>query len=215
MDNLEKEYLENQAKGAKEIYDRNKKLTKKFFNKLESVSGVGSTVELTENFRVFLNQTIKDYSIQSISDCPCGDFNWMKLVDLDQVDYTGYDIVPDLIAENRIKFPQFKFENFNAIENVLPETDLIIARDFLFHLSMESGRKVMDNFRASKSKFIITTTFEDVSENIDLKPEEKKRGWGWRKINVEKEPYSLGTPIASIKEQTPNGIRFQKLYKLN
>jgi hypothetical protein len=215
MGNLEKKYLEKQSNGAKEIYDRNKKLTKKFFNKLESVSGVGSTVKLTEHFRSFLDKAIKNHQIKSISDCPCGDFNWMRYVNLEGIDYTGYDIVSDLLEENINKFPNFKFKHFNAIEDVLPEKDLIVARDFLFHLSKESGEKVIHNFRASKSKFIITTSFDDLVENVDLKPEEKERGWGWRKINIEKAPYNLGEPIDAIEEKTPNGVRYQKLYRLN
>jgi hypothetical protein len=36
-------------------------------------------------------------------DIPCGDFNWMKLLNLG-VDYIGADIVGELIAENRRRF---------------------------------------------------------------------------------------------------------------
>ncbi|MEZ4978333.1 MAG: class I SAM-dependent methyltransferase [Chitinophagales bacterium] len=215
MNSLEEEYLQNQAKGAREIYERNKKLTKKLFNRLESVSGVGSTKELTTNFRVFLENIIKERKIQSISDCPCGDFNWMNLVDLQAAEYWGYDVVEALIQENRQKYPQVNFEVFNAIENVLPQRDLIIARDFLFHLSNESVLKVLANFKRSGTKYLITTSFDDVKENIDLKEDEKKRGWGWRKINVEIAPFNLGNPLAQIEEQTPNGLRLQKLYLLN
>ena len=215
MNNLEEEYLKNQAKGATEIYERNKKLTKKLFNRLESVSGVGSTKELTTSFRVFLENIIKEKNIKSISDCPCGDFNWMNLVDLRGAEYSGYDIVEALVQDNLQKYPKVNFEVFNAIEDVLPQRDLIIARDFLFHLSNESVLKVLANFKKSGSKYIITTCFDDVKENSDLKEEEKKRGWGWRKINVEIAPFNLGRLIAQIEEQTPNGLRLQKLYLLN
>jgi hypothetical protein len=39
--------------------------------------------------------------IKSIVDAPYGDFNWMKLLTLaPDVNYTGIDIVPDLIPNN-------------------------------------------------------------------------------------------------------------------
>jgi hypothetical protein len=41
---------------------------------------------------------IEKFSIKSMFDAPCGDFNWMKLVlDKVKVDYVGADIVKPLI----------------------------------------------------------------------------------------------------------------------
>ena len=77
------------------------------------------------------------------------------------------------------------------------------------------GEKVMNNFRSSKSKFIIITTCDDDVVTLDMKPKEKQRGWGRRKINGQKAPCGLGEPLASIREKTLNGLRFQRLYQLN
>jgi hypothetical protein len=35
-------------------------------------------------------------------DAPCGDFNWMKEVDLSAVHYTGGDIVEPLVNSNHL-----------------------------------------------------------------------------------------------------------------
>ena len=42
----------------------------------------------------------------SLLDVPCGDMHWMKrfLVSRDDVEYTGLDIVPDLIAAHKRDF---------------------------------------------------------------------------------------------------------------
>ena len=44
---------------------------------------------------------VKELGVRSLLDAPCGDFNWMRHVDLDGVEYTGGDVVPELVARNR------------------------------------------------------------------------------------------------------------------
>jgi len=55
-----------------EIYKSN------YWGSKESVSGIGSTLIYTENLRSKLPDLFQLYSIKSIFDAPCGDFNWMK-----------------------------------------------------------------------------------------------------------------------------------------
>jgi hypothetical protein len=58
----------------------------------ESVSGPGSTLEYT--VRDALPTVLDTYSIKTIFDAPCGDFNWMKyVVKGTNIKYTGGDIV--------------------------------------------------------------------------------------------------------------------------
>jgi len=67
----------------------------------ESRSGPGSRLDRTEHLRSALPQLVKDFNCVSVLDIPCGDFNWMKLVEWD-VDYTGADIVKDMIRQNQV-----------------------------------------------------------------------------------------------------------------
>ena len=46
----------------------------------ESVSGNGSSLEYTTSLRSQLGKFFEKFSIESIFDAPCGDFNWMKSV---------------------------------------------------------------------------------------------------------------------------------------
>lgn len=71
----------------------------------ESVSGVGSTLEYTENLRKELPLLISKYSISRVFDAPCGDFNWMRhLLPVINVNYIGGDIVRPLIDEHNQKY---------------------------------------------------------------------------------------------------------------
>src|SRR5688572_2432756 len=67
----------------------------------ESVSGRGSTLERTEAIRSALPAVLTSVGAQSLLDASCGDFNWMRYVDLGAVEYTGVDVVPELITRNR------------------------------------------------------------------------------------------------------------------
>ena len=80
----------------------------------ESASGTGSTLQQTKNIRKALLQFIHDYKITSILDIPCGDFYWMKELDLENIRYTGADIVEDLIEENQ----KYKKDNLTFITQI-------------------------------------------------------------------------------------------------
>src|SRR5687767_419266 len=67
----------------------------------ESRSGQGSEVGATTSIRPFLSELFAQLSIRTFLDAPCGDWNWMRLVDLKGVNYIGADIVPAVIESNR------------------------------------------------------------------------------------------------------------------
>ena len=66
----------------------------------------------------------------SLLDVPCGDMTWMKrfLASLDDVDYTGLDIVPELIAAHKSDFAgraALTFEHRDILKDGLP-----VGKDF-------------------------------------------------------------------------------------
>ena len=69
------------------IYERNA------WGSKESASGSGSTLVMTESIRTSLPIIFNKYGIESMLDVPCGDFNWMSKVDIQDVIYVGGDIV--------------------------------------------------------------------------------------------------------------------------
>lgn len=163
----------------------------------ESISGGGSEVRQTETLIRELNKLLKDMKILSVLDIPCGDFNWMRKVDLTNIAYVGADIVEELITNNIGRYGETenrKFKNLNLITDPLPRCDLIIVRDCLVHLSYEDISKAVTNIRSSGSKYLLTTTFTDHDFNRNTVT------GSWRPINLQKKPFYFPSPILIINE---------------
>lgn len=183
---------------------------------LESASGPGSTLIDTDQMRTFLEDCILKYSISTITDIGCGDWNWMSEVDFHGTRYLGLDVVTHTVSNNIKKYGHrdgVEFRVFNAITDLPPKSDLVIIRDVLFHLSNEHGAQVLNNVRKSESQFLLTTTFPSEVENRSLGGYDNNlKGWGFHRINVELPPYNLSGPVASIAESKHE--REQRLYEL-
>lgn len=132
-----------------------------YWGSSESVSGSGSTVELTPNLRNKLPQLFEDFKIGSVYDAPCGNFNWMRhLVSEVSVSYTGADIVPQLIDKNNKKYrnKNINFETADITISAFPKADLWICRDCLFHLSYRDIVSALENYVRSEIPYILTST---------------------------------------------------------
>jgi 2-polyprenyl-3-methyl-5-hydroxy-6-metoxy-1,4-benzoquinol methylase len=109
----------------------------------------------------------------------------MKDVDLGSISYTGADIVPQLISELQSRF-EGSGKNFVCIdatrENPGP-FDAIFCRDMLVHLSYKEILQTLKMFKASGSRYLLTTHFTGPRIFEDLKR------LGWRPINFTAEPF--------------------------
>ena len=163
----------------------------------ESVSGPGSTLEHTTVIRKELPILIKEFNIKTVLDIPCGDYNWMKEIKLDLKKYIGYDIVPEIIIKNTKIYgnKKIEFKEINMIDNTLPSADLIICRDGLVHLSFKDIKSTIENFKKSKSKYLLTTTFTRQMKNKDILTGE------WRLINLQEPPFNFPKAIKTINEK--------------
>jgi len=156
----------------------------------ESASGPGSTVKVTETVRRLIPELITRYNVRTLLDIPCGDFNWMKEVDLSGIRYIGADLVADLISENERNYPvsNICFTQLDLIRDALPKADLILTRDCLVHLSFKDCAAALNNIKKSNSAWLLTTIFPSVEINRDIKTGE------FRKINLCREPFNFPTP---------------------
>ena len=150
------------------IYD------KRIWLSRESISGYGSTLDATENTRANIKSILKDFSIKSIYDAPCGDFNWMRLCVADtDVSYTGADIVPELIRHNRERY-QSKTVQFvvrDIVVDPFPSVDLWLCRDCFIHLSFEDILRSLELFCSTDSRYLLVDSYINNGEfeNLDIK----------------------------------------------
>ncbi len=191
---------------------------RKLFGNSVSRSGPGSNLSATSAIRLELPQLIESLQIKSIVDVPCGDFLWFSKIDLIDIDYLGLDIVPDLISQLKLEYPNQKFQVFDATKSTFQPHDLIICRDLLVHLTTHQALEVIKHFRESGSKFLLTTTFTEIFVNHDLAV--PKAGVGWRPLNLSIPPFNLGQPEQLINEKSSEGRGKYKdkslgLWKLN
>jgi len=164
----------------------------------ESKSGSGSELQNTEVLRKELSILFKKYKVTSMLDIPCGDFNWMKEVDLKDVIYIGADIVEELIQSNSSKYLSQHFTTLNLIEDTLPQVDLVFVRDCLGHLSNENVLKALENIKRSGSKYLLATSFTKWNQNLDIVD------GGWKCINLMIAPFYMN-PVYLINEDCQEG----------
>lgn len=166
------------------------------WNNEESLSGGGSTLNRTAKIRSGLRELVADLGIESICDAGCGDYNWMKTVDLGNTEYIGVDIVGDMIGTNKknYEFGRVSFRELDIIRDELPGVDLILCREVLFHLSFKDVCAAIGNFRRSGSTYLLATHFPYIPENIDV-PTGRCRA-----IHFQKPPLNFPPPIRTIEE---------------
>ena len=162
----------------------------------ESRSGTGSDLRQTEVLRAELPAIFKRFGIKTLLDIPCGDFNWMRHVDLSGCEYIGGDIVETVIASNQMAHQgsNLQFRKLDLTVDSLPQADLILCRDCLVHLSYADAFAGLRNMAASGSTYLLMTTFTGRATNTDIET------GGWRVLNLEKPPFSLPAPALLINE---------------
>lgn len=176
--------------------------TKKYrtnaWNSSESRSGEGSTLQHTAALRRELPALLKRYQIKRLLDIPCGDFNWMKEINLELDEYIGADVVEELIARNRLQYSANNrtFEVLELTTNVLPKVDLILCRDCLVHFDFEHVRSALKRIVQSGSTFLLSTTFTRRTQNIDIMTGE------WRPLNLEMPPLCFPPAMVLLEEQS-------------
>lgn len=98
-------------------------------------SGSGSAPANTASYRTFLQAFLERNDIRTVVDLGCGDWQSSRLVDWRGADYVGFDIVRDVVEQNRRLYgaPRVRFECL-ANEADLPAGDLLVVKDVLQHL---------------------------------------------------------------------------------
>jgi hypothetical protein len=163
----------------------------------KSVSGQGSDDEQTREISIQIPRLINELGIKSFLDVPCGDFHWFSKLNVNLDSYTGGDIISEIVEKNNAlyKTDSRSFIKLDLIEDSLPKADILLCRDCLVHLSYHDIEKVLENIRRSGIPYLLTTTFPNCDQNLDITTGD------WRIINLEKAPFNLPEPIKIINEK--------------
>ena len=167
----------------------------------ESVSGPGSCLAQTAEIRQRLPLLVSAFDIKSMLDAPCGDFLWLRDVNLRLEEYIGADIVPQLVAQNQARHgtPGRRFVMLDITADLLPQVDLIFCRDCLVHFSYAEIDRALRNFKASGSKYLLLTTFTKNRTNFDI------ANGDWRPLNFQLPPFNFPAPLCLITEKCTEG----------
>ena len=177
----------------------------------ESRSGPGSTVFRTRLLRPALVQLLRDLKIKSVLDAGCGDFNWMRVADLAEIDYIGVDIVNEIVKRNSDQYSDSsrRFECLDLTRDPLPAAELVLCRDCLVHFSFSDMDGALRRMRASGARYLLATTFDATETNCDIVT------GGWRPLNLQKPPFSFPRPVRKLWDgPRPDGSYRDKMLAL-
>lgn len=181
--------------GAEEVFTHI--FRRNYWGGVASISGSGSDAFQARVLVRELPGLLRTLGVTSLLDIPCGDFEWMRTIDLGSVAYVGADIVPELVHRNRVTHSssQREFVRLDLLRDALPGVGLVLCRDCLVHFSLADIRRALTNISASGSRYLLTTTFTGRSSNADITTGQ------WRPINLEAPPFCLPPPLQIIDEQ--------------
>jgi hypothetical protein len=185
----------NGQSSISEVFDR--VYSTNYWGNPDSRSGSGSDLTQTEVIRAEIPKLIKELSVETMLDIPCGDFFWMQQCDLGIEFYIGADIVPSLIRElnARCRNDHRIFEILDLTKDPLPKVDLVLCRDALVHLSSNDIKRAVANLKQSGSSYLLATTFTDRNHNLEI-----ATSGDWRPLNLEIAPISFPRPLRLINE---------------
>lgn len=163
-----------------------------------SRSGKGSDPDKVMPLIAGFVEFVHAQGIESVVDLGCGDLGWMQTV-VDEIgEYTGVDIVHELLEWDRVHYPNCTFIEDDVTRMVPPKVDLVLCRDVLCHLSAEDARCLLSNVARSEAEWFASTTFVAagrVNRTCQLGPT------GWYPVVLTKPPFNLPAPAHVIHEE--------------
>ena len=171
------------------------------WNSVDGVSGQGSSPAQTGQLLRNLSTLLQSLHIRTLLDLPCGDFSWLRLLDPPVPHYIGGDVVEEIIGRNRASFgnPRMLFRVIDLCRDPLPDSDLLLCRDCLVHLSFADIHAALRNIRRSRISHVLLTTFTGCDHNEDITTGD------WRPINLLHPPFGFPSPVLILNEGCTEG----------
>jgi len=153
-------------------------------------SGQGSSLDATHALRAQLPRLLAELKANTLLDVGCGDFTWMRSVDLGDTRYVGVDVVPGVIEEVQATYgnERRQFICANAITDDLPEADFVVCREILFHLSFADAAALLQNVLGKPRRYFAATTDSITGFNSDIATGD------FRVLNLRIAPFGFSEP---------------------
>lgn len=160
----------------------------------ESLSGIGSSLEVTQSIRAAIPKLIKDLRLNHLVDVGCGDWTWMSRVDI-PCRYTGIDIVKSVVDSNTARFTSnyVNFLQLDAVSQPIPSCDAVLCREVIFHLNFADGAQLIKNFKKS-ARWLIMTSDTAIWFNSNIVTGD------YRRLNLQCAPYRFPVPDLVIPD---------------
>jgi hypothetical protein len=175
-----------------------------------SRSGLGSEIANTQSIRLELPEMLASLATGVLLDIGCGDFTWMKELDL-PCRYIGIDIVPSVIVANSARYSSEsrRFAVLDATREALPLADTVLCREILFHLSFKDIWRVIANVQACGASFLIATNDDGLKLNADI------ISGDFRPLNLRRDPFQFPRPTRTIHDNSQASDRVLAVWELS
>ena len=96
--------------------------------------------------------------VDTLLDLPCGDYTWMRLIDLPIASYIGADLLAELVQPLQTTYgdESHRFLALDLTQVRLPSADILLCRDCLVHLSLVDTGRALANVLASGIPYLLT-----------------------------------------------------------
>ncbi len=166
-------------------------------------SGEGSSLAATEALRAQLPGLLRALDAKLLLDVGCGDFTWISQIDL-PCDYIGADIVPSLIEVNAARYasPSRTFLVADAVTQALPNANVVLCREVLFHLSFSDAKAALRNILNTGCSHLLVTSDSDTLFNADIESGD------FRLLNLRRRPFGFPIPVRTVDDSAVSKGRF-------
>ena len=181
-------------------------------------SGGGSDSGACIQYSRWLEKFIIENEIRSIVDLGCGDWQFMRLVDLNGAKYLGIDVASSVIDVNSRLYssPNVQFGMLRSYKS-LPSADLLICKDVMQHLSNQEVFRIIEIL----PRYTYSLVTNDVSCGFSAKHQLLQRArkpWApllnrdiqtgdYRTIDISKKPFNTDSRLVLEWKVNPYSIR--------
>jgi SAM-dependent methyltransferase len=157
-----------------------------------------------------LPELLARLNTKTILDVGCGDFNWMRELELG-CQYIGVDVASCVIEQNIRNYAAAnrRFYALDATTDPLPPADTILCRDIFFHLSFADIWALIRNMRRSGVSTLIATNDAVTEFNADI------QSGDFRLINLTKPPFSFPRSELCIPDDEVSAGRVLAVWRLS